>query len=63
MNFLNNHKSQSIVIMPWDLFVTVKTTFVNCDCKYSKISSFLRTFASDFNKICDMIDQIIDYYD
>ena len=49
--------------MPWDLFVTVKTTFVNCDCKYSKISSFLRTFASDFNKICDMIDQIIDYYD
>ena len=23
MNFLNNHKSQSIVIMPWDLFVTV----------------------------------------
>ena len=26
-------------------------TFVNCECKYSEISPFLRNFANDFNKI------------
>ena len=31
-----------------------KPTFVNSECKYSNISPFLRTFADDFNKICEM---------
>jgi hypothetical protein len=31
-----------------------KPTFVNSECKYSNISPFLRTFADDFNKICEI---------
>ena len=34
-----------------------KPTFVNSECKYSNISPFLRTFADDFNKICEMTEQ------
>ena len=56
------HLTQSherIAVLPW---ATVNQkylchisipTFVNCECKYSEISPFLRTFADDFNKICD----------
>ena len=40
-----------------NLYHISKPTFVNSECKYSNISPFLRTFADDFNKICEMTEQ------
>ena len=34
-----------------------KPIFVNCKCKYSEISPFLRIFADNFNIICEMTRQ------
>ena len=36
-----------------------KPTFVNSECKYSNISPFLRTFADDFNKICEIRAELV----
>ena len=36
------------------MFVLVYYYLINCDCKYSKISPILRTFADVFDKNCDM---------
>lgn len=33
-----------------------KRTFVICECKYSEISPFFRTFADEINKNCEMTE-------